>query len=187
MTPFAEVKKFGAHLKLLWLSRRLWLCLLPALLAGCASRPPFAQSQAGLVEELCALGPAVDMREAEAAAETSCTRPQELAQKYRIVGSPLFHNLMINIGLRKRGLCYQWADDLTVALDALNLQTLELHRGVAHLGSMREHSSVVITTPGQPFDQGIVLDAWRYSGQLYYGAVATDKYPWKRVELRNIP
>ncbi|HOC52079.1 MAG TPA: hypothetical protein PKI07_13410, partial [Verrucomicrobiota bacterium] len=42
----------------------------------------------------------------------------------------------------------------------------------------REHSSVVLTAPGQPFEQGIVLDAWRRSGRLYWSGVKEDKYPW---------
>jgi hypothetical protein len=168
--------------------RRLWPCLLLLLLLiGCASHPVVERSQADLIEQLCALDHSVDMREAEAAAETACSRSRQLAEEYRVVGSPLFHNLLINVGLRKRGLCYQWADDLTAALETLDMRTLELHRGIAHLGSLREHSSVVVTAPGQPFKEGILLDAWRYSGNLYWGPVASDKYPWKRVELKNIP
>ena len=58
-----------------------------------------------------------------------------------------------------------------------------MRRGVARLETRREHSSVVLTAPGQPFDEGIVLDAWRHSGRLYWGAVKTDKYPWIEVEV----
>ena len=47
----------------------------------------------------------------------------------------------------------------------------------------QEHSSVVLTAPGQAFDQGIVLDAWRHSGRLYWGAVKADKSPWIEVKM----
>ena len=75
----------------------------------------------------------------------------------------------MNLGVRKRGLCFQWADDLTLKLQSLRLRTLQLHRGVARLDTRREHSSVVLTAPGQPFDKGVVLDAWRHSGRLLLG------------------
>jgi hypothetical protein len=87
--------------------------------------------------------------------------------------------------MRKRGLCFQWADDLSAKLQSLQLRTLQLHRGVARLETRREHSSVVLTPSGQPFDQGIVLDAWRHSGRLYWGGVKQDRYPW--IEVQVIP
>ena len=91
--------------------------------------------------------------------------------------------MFINAGLHSRGLCYQWADDLTAKLMTLHLRTLELHRGVAHLGTKHEHSCVVLTAPGQSFANGIALDAWRYSGRLNWSPVTTDKYAWQEVEL----
>jgi hypothetical protein len=80
-------------------------------------------------------------------------------------------------------LCYQWADDLSAKLESLDLHTLKVRRGVARLETRREHSSVVLTAPGQAFDQGIVLDAWRHSGCLCWRPVKEDKYPWIEVEV----
>jgi hypothetical protein len=95
----------------------------------------------------------------------------------------IWHNVLVNSGVRKRGLCYQWSDDLSAKLDSLHLNNLQVRRGVARLETRREHSSVVLTAPGQAFDQGIVLDAWRHSGRLYWGPVKADKYPWIEVEV----
>jgi hypothetical protein len=80
-------------------------------------------------------------------------------------------------------LCFQWADDLSAKLQSLQLHTLQLHRGVARLETRREHSSGVLTASGQPFDEGIVLDAWHHSGRLYWGGVKQDRYPWIEVEV----
>ena len=65
----------------------------------------------------------------------------------------------------------------------LNLRTLELHRGVARLGTPHEHSCVVLTAPGQNFTNGIALDAWRNCGRLHWAVVTQDSFPWKEVEL----
>jgi hypothetical protein len=117
------------------------------------------------------------------AAETAQTYSLDLARQYRVVRPAIFHNVLVNLGVRKRGLCFQWADDLTAKLQSLNLRTLQLHRGVARLDTRREHSSVVLTAPGQAFDEGVVLDAWRHSGRLFWGDVRQDHYPWKEVEV----
>jgi hypothetical protein len=159
----------------------LWLSLL--LLAGCASPGHQRGAPADLAARLRGLGPAVSPGEATLAADVACTYSLELAREYRVVRPAILHNVLVNLGARKRGLCFQWADDLSAKLESLNLRTLELHRGVARLETPREHSCVVLTAPGQAFEQGVVLDAWRHSGRLHWSGVTEDKYPWIRVEV----
>jgi hypothetical protein len=130
-----------------------------------------------------ALSSTVAPAEATLTVETAYSYSVELAKEYRVVRPAILHNVLVNLGLRKRGLCFQWADDLSAKLQSLQLHTLQLHRGVARLETRREHSSVVLTAPGQPFDEGIVLDAWRHSGRLYWGGVGQDHYPWIEVEV----
>ena len=156
-------------------------CLL--WLAGCASPAPAGSSAARLAGRLQDLSPKVAPGEAMLAAETAHSYALELAKEYRVVRPAILHNVFVNLGLRQRGLCFQWADDLSAKLQSLQLHTLQLHRGVARLETRREHSSVVLTAPGQPFDEGIVLDAWRHSGRLYWGGVKQDRYPWIEVEV----
>jgi hypothetical protein len=138
---------------------------------------------AELAERLEALGPKVAPAEAELTAATAYSYSLELAREYRVVRPAIWHNVLVNWGVRKRGLCYQWADDLSAKLESLHLHALQVRRGVARLETRREHSSVVLTASGQMFDQGIVLDAWRHSGRLYWGPVRADKYPWIEVEV----
>ena len=54
-----------------------------------------------------------------------------------------------------------------------------VRRGVASLNTWLENICLVLTARGQPFDQGVVLDAWRYGGRLHWCDVKEDKkYPW---------
>lgn len=155
-----------------------WIAICAISLAGCASPSRQETSERLLAARLHALHPAVSSAEATLAAQTSHAYSLQLAGDYRVVRPPCLHNTFVNLGLRKRGLCYHWADDLSAKLHSLNLRTLELHRAVARRDTRREHNSVVLVAPGQPFYCGIVLDAWRRSGRLYWGDVASDKYPW---------
>ena len=136
-----------------------------------------------LTKKLSGLSAEVSPAEAHRAAEAAVRYPLQLAREYRATPPAVINNVFINAGLHPRGLCFQWADDLTIKLMTLHLQTLELHRGVARLGTKHEHSSVVLTAPGQDFTNGIALDAWRHSGRLNWSPVLTDKYPWQEVDL----
>lgn len=131
-----------------------------------------------LSAQLMSLSPSVDPTEANRVAVCAYRSARELTAAYAVVGPALFQNFLINIGVKKRGLCYQWALDLIARLNALPVQSMELRWGVAHPNSIREHNCVVITANGQPFSDGIVLDCWRNAGRLYVGKVSTDRYPW---------
>ena len=132
--------------------------------------------------ELAALDREVDPVEARRVAETAIAYSIYLANEYEVVRPAVFHNILIRLGLKNRGLCYHWTEDLIRRLQTLDLKTYHLHWGVAHQGSdLREHNSVVITAKGQAFDNGIVLDPWRNSGDLYWARIKTDRYPWREL------
>jgi hypothetical protein len=138
-------------------------------------------ARAELRTKLAMLSPTVRVDEAERLAQTAYVTSRRLAREYRVVFPPALNNILINTGGRKRGLCYQWTEDIMRELDALKLETLELHWGEAFARTFSENNGVVVTAKRQPFAQGIVLDAWRYQGRIYWGPVLKDPegYPWK--------
>jgi hypothetical protein len=142
----------------------------------------FWEKVESLQDDLAALNQGTNLIEARELAETAIGYSIFLTEEYQVVRPAVLHNVLIRIGLRNRGLCYHWTEDLICRLQKLNLKTFQLRWGVAHQGSdLREHNSVVITARGQAFDQGIVLDPWRNSGDLYWARVKTDRYPWREL------
>ena len=140
--------------------------------------------------EILALGDEGEISEDEAAllADTSVRHAAALARSYRMVRPIEIHNTLVNLGLRKRGLCYQTAEDMYVRLRDLDLKTLRLHWGVAHKGDLwLEHSGVIVTARDRPFSEGLVIDAWRHSGRLRWARVAEDRYPWVRMFKSKFP
>jgi hypothetical protein len=113
-------------------------------------------------------------------ARTAVYGSKKLSRKYNAFRPALLHNTLINIGIKKRGLCCHWTQDLLELLDALKLKKFNLLWGVSGLGTFREHSSVVAVRKGDSFASGIVLDPWRYAGELYWSKVQADKYEWRR-------
>jgi len=155
--------------------------------------PPTAQARRGgqlffarsaedtsLQRRLASLSPTVDPGEARRVVDIAFTTGRELAREWHVVWPPGLQNFLVNRGARKGGLCFQWAAELLLRLDALKLQTLELHWGESFPGTMGEHNVIVVTAKGQSFTQGILLDNWRYSGHLVWAPVVSDpEYDWK--------
>ena len=170
--------------------RRLWAGVSLIVLANFCGElqaqiaPPDFPAEQVLRDRIAALSPSVRADEAQRVAECAYATAAQLRRDYGVIGGPpSFQNVLVNLGIRKRGLCFQWAEDLLVQLDALKLGTLELHWAEAWAGSWREHNCVVVTAKGQPFRQGIILDCWRHSGHLFWSPLATDHCPW--IEDRN--
>lgn len=131
-----------------------------------------------LGDRIAALGPKVRPDEAQWVAECAYATAQRLRRKNGTVWPPSLNNILVNTGIRKRGLCFQWAEDLLAQLDALKVTTLDLHWAEAYAGTWREHNVVVVTAKGQPYRDGILLDCWRHCGHLFWSAIAADDYPW---------
>ncbi len=127
-----------------------------------------------LANQLAALSPRVNRDEATLLAQCAYATVSKLRRQYRMFGTPIFNNFLIYHGLRKRGYCYQWSEDLLVALDKLRLTSLELHWGEYDPRTWRENNCIVVTAKGQPFQRGIMLECWRHLGHLYCGPVASD-------------
>lgn len=159
------------------------------LIAGCTERPTTVSQNDidALAAELKALGPGVDPREAERAAYVAFTYTQQLAKDYEITDPPLVHNAKVNTGLRPRGLCFHWAEDIEARLKQENFRTLKLHRAIADPeNSWRiDHSTAIISRRGDDMYKGIVLDGWRYGGVLFHAPVSEDtRYNWRpRLEV----
>jgi hypothetical protein len=128
---------------------------------------------------IVALSPTVSPDEARRVAYAAYMTGRELRREWRVAWLPGLQNLLVNMGARKGGLCFQWATELLVRLDALKLQTLELHWAESGANTGAEHNVIVVTARGQAFGEGILLDLWRYSGSLVWTPVTMDpEYHW---------
>ena len=104
-----------------------------------------------------------------------------LTEKFSLISPPWFHNFLVNVGLREKGLCYHWADALYIHLMQKGYSEVEFHLVGANIGEyFFEHNAIVIVGKGKNVSEGIVLDPWRNSGKLFHGTVKKDKkYQWK--------
>jgi hypothetical protein len=127
-----------------------------------------------LTKALVALGRDVDPAEAQAVSATAHTTARQLKRDYRVVLNPEFTVFLVNIGMRKRGWCGHWSQDIGAHLKELNLKTLVLHWGVAFDKTSSENNCIVVTARNQRFEDGIIIDGWRRAGRLFWCPVIKD-------------
>ncbi|WP_244952321.1 hypothetical protein [Ruegeria arenilitoris] len=151
-------------------------------LGACSSAPPARSDDvARLAAQIQALGPEVDPEEAQRAARVTYAYTAQLAQEYQITDPPLIHNAKVNKGLRPRGLCWHWAEDIERRLKQENFRTLTLHRAIANADNpfRIDHSTAIISRRGDSMYDGVVLDPWRYGGVLFWSPLREDtRYDW---------
>jgi hypothetical protein len=183
---------------------RLIPVLMLCLLFGCAGPPHNTVSTTGgdaegarldhapqperikaLTAEIRGLSSAVSRAEAAHCAELAVKYSELLRDHYHITKPIEMNNIMVNVGIKKRGLCYQLADDMQAELKEQHYKTLNFQRATAWWDDLwSEHNCVIVTAPGQGWKEGLVLDPWRNAGTLRWARVKLDHYPWV---LRNPP
>ncbi|MFZ1220994.1 MAG: hypothetical protein WAO00_16995 [Chthoniobacterales bacterium] len=153
--------------------------------------PAFATSADDPVlrARISALSPDVDPEEAQRVAALAYTTGRELKKEWKVVWPPGLQNFLVNTGVRKGGLCFQWAERLLLRLADLKWETLEFHWAESFDKTASEHNVIVVTAKGQPFAQGILLDNWRYGGRLVWGPIVEDPfYQWveNKVQYQKV-
>ena len=138
-----------------------------------------AQDEKSIIDlrnALIALSPrTVDPREAELLSATAHTTSRQCAKDYGVHGDPAFHNYLINIGLKKKGICADYTHDIGARLREMRFKTLVLHWGTAWEKESSENNAIIVTAPNQSFYDGIVLDGWRRAGRLFWVHVKDDE------------
>ncbi len=165
------------------------MLLLASFLAACGTPPqpggpPVAsqQERAELASLIESLAPeTVDPEEAMRAANAALDHARQLAAEYQVEDPPLIHNVKVNMGIKERGLCYEWADDMQARMQQEGFATLQLHRAIANFDNpiLVQHSTLIVSAAGQGMYDGVVLDPWRAGGDLFWDRVTEDtRYNW---------
>ncbi|MDO8526366.1 MAG: hypothetical protein Q7T03_01615 [Deltaproteobacteria bacterium] len=146
------------------------------------------KAKAGLVAALVDLPPAGGSRpypsqevekEAREIAQALVDQTRETNKDFKMNTSPKWHNVMIKMGSRKKGYCYQWVPELLKALPPQPMKYFERHWGGSFLSLGRENNAVIITKRSAPLETGLVYDAWRGVGRPFWIPVSQDKhYQW---------
>ena len=112
---------------------------------------------------------------------------EKLTKVFNMTSPPQWHNFLVNAGIREKGLCYHWSDALYVYLSQKNHASFEFHLMGANIGKYwSEHNVLVVSGKGGKVEEGIIIDPWRNSGDLYFSKVNEDtQYHWQHRANRG--
>lgn len=110
-----------------------------------------------------------------------------LTKEFEMTSPPQYHNFLVNIGVKEKGLCYHWSDAFYTYFAHKTYPSFEFHLMGANIGKYwTEHNVMVVVAKGMPAEEGIVIDPWRESGRLYFSKVKEDtKYVWEHRASRG--
>jgi len=168
--------------------------LLPAFLwafflFGCAVKviPPSPAHIEALSHILVTLDTSIPKEEALQLSKEIFQKTEALTKEFEMTSPPWYHNFLVNIGLKEKGLCYHWSDALYTYFAHKPYHSFEFHLMGANIGEYwTEHNVMVVVAKDMPVEEGIVIDPWRESGRLYFSKVKEDtKYVWKHRASRG--
>ncbi len=165
------------------------LLLISFLLIGCVVTPPLPSEtrMIQLSKLLQSLDKSIPEDEAMHLSQDIFHETQKLTKEFELTSPPLFHNSLVNIGIREKGLCYHWSDALYAYFLQKQYPHFEFHLVGANIGEyFSEHNALVVVGKGGSIKNGILIDPWRDSGKLYFSKVVEDKkYQWEHREERG--
>jgi hypothetical protein len=158
--------------------------LLPAImLSGCTpALPPRPQEgEQHLTRLLEHLDRTIPGQEASVLASDIIQYADILNHRFERTTDPKIHNFLVNIGIKEKGLCYQYSDALYAHLIRKHYPHFSFHPVGTHIGEFwREHNALVVTARGQRMEDGVIIDAWRESQRLFFSPVKEDRsYHWR--------
>jgi len=166
------------------MKKYLVLAISLLLFVACAHAPNPSQVDTHRVTKLNNILNSLHVKKSEVKdlARKAIIHSQKLAVDYDLVKPPLFQNFLVNIGLRKKGLCWQFAYDMLAFVKKQHYQSFDYYIGGANIGNYwSEHNVLVVTCKGCSFDKGVILDPWRDSGKLFFSKINQDKkYKWSQ-------
>jgi hypothetical protein len=133
-----------------------------------------------LSELLIKNSPKIDKNEANDLSKNAIYYSMYLANEYEVTTTPLIHNTLIHLNIKKRGYCYDYANDLKKFLKKRAYKSFKIIKIVSSRNKYFEHNSLAITRDDISFEDSIILDAWRDAGDLYFSKIKDDtKYNWE--------
>lgn len=159
--------------------------------SGCVTAVPSISQQKVIQLSVLfgSLDKTISQEEAMRLSQDIFSKTQLLSKEFKLTSPPLWHNFLVNAGIREKGLCYHWSDALYAYLSKKHYNSFEFHQMGSDIGEyFFEHNVLVVISKGGKVEEGIIIDPWRNSGNIYFSKVSEDtRYKWKHRIDRGCP
>ena len=162
------------------MKKLLYLALIPLFFSACTKQSSIQVTPKTLQEKIQSISQTIDKQEAKDLSFKTYSFAKELKQTYELVSPPLYHNFLVNAGIKKRGLCWHFAFDLLLHVKKQNYRSFDYYIVGANIDDYwQEHNALLITCQGCEAQKGVIIDLWRNSGEPFFVGFKEDSvYSW---------
>ena len=149
---------------------------------ACTSTPEVPQNRVTeLAQLLQTLDNNIPFESAQSLSVEIFQQTDQLRAEFDPVSEPHVNNFLVNIGVKEKGLCYEWSDPLYLYFKRKSYRYFSFHLLVANKGKyFQEHNVLAISSKKGKVEESVIIDPWREPGQVYYLKVKDDKkYVWE--------
>lgn len=146
---------------------------------GC-SQPKLQTAQKNLALKISSIDISIIKKETTLLSKEVFSYSKTLQKEYKLISPPLYHNFLVNLGVKKRGLCWHFTFDLLTHLKKQNYKSFDYYIVGANINDYwKEHNALLVTCQGCEIQKGVIIDLWRNSGEPYFVKFGFDsEYKW---------
>ena len=158
-------------------------------LVACTGTPKVSQNRVTeLAQLLQTLDSNISFEAARSLSGEIFQQTDQLRVQFNPVSEPHINNFLVNIGLKEKGLCYEWSDPLYLYFKRKTYPYFSFHLLVSNRGKyFQEHNVLAVSAKEGNVEESVIIDPWREPRTLYFLKVKDDReYAWKHRIEREI-
>jgi hypothetical protein len=153
------------------------------LFIGCSRQLNLEKQDELLSHKLISLNNSIDKKQAFEISNKILQVSKEIKDEFNPVPYPWINNTLVNLGIKEKGLCWEWRDELYKRLNG-NIEPFAILKIGANVGKLNEHNAIAIISKSNDIQNSILIDLWRCSGVPYIVTIKDDNsYIWSRREI----
>lgn len=156
----------------------LYLFIFAFLFTNCAQQPSLNNQKEILSQKLISLDDSLDKKQALEISYKILQTSKDIKDDFNPVSYPWINNTLVNLGIKQKGLCWEWRDEFYNRLEG-RVKPFDLQKVVANKGMLSEHNAIVLISKSSDIQNSILIDLWRFSGTPYIVTTKNDNsYIW---------
>lgn len=162
--------------------RYLNLFIILLFLGGCRLEPNVENQNGILTSKIMILDSQISKTDAKRISAHILKVSKDIKDEFNPIRYPWVNNTLVNLGFKKKGLCWHWSDELYSRLIG-KIEPLKIQRVGANIGRLSEHNAVILSSIDSDINSSILIDLWRLGGNPLIMSVKDDEsYLWSLRE-----
>jgi len=156
----------------------LYLAIIILSFMGCTKQTILEKQDEFLSQKLISLDKSINKKQALEISYKILKASKDIKDEFQPVSYPWINNTLVNLGIKQKGLCWEWRDEFYRRLEG-QVEPFGMQKVVANKGMLSEHNAIVLISKSSDIQNSILIDLWRFGGIPYIVTTKDDdSYIW---------